>query len=95
MNFRFVTVIVIAFYILSNPVYAYMDPGTWSYLISFILAFISWKYLEKIFRKSDFGMTNAWLLTQAITGHISQPQKLNFILQESSENKKYSKLYLK
>jgi len=60
MNFRFVTVIVIAFYILSNPVYAYMDPGTWSYLISFILAFIAgsmfyikliWTKIRQFFKK--------------------------------------------
>ena len=53
-----------------------------------------WEDHDK-FWKLDFGLTTAWLLSQAITDHFSEPQKFNFVLQKSSGNKKYSKSYLK
>ena len=60
MGLRKITFILIAFYVFPNPIYAYMDPGTWSYFISFILAFIAgamfyikliWTKIRQFFEK--------------------------------------------
>ena len=39
-----------------SPLYAYMDPGTWSYVISFILAFVGGLlfYIKLIWSKIKF-----------------------------------------
>jgi len=60
MDYRKNIVVLISFFIIPNKVYAYMDPGTWSYFISFILAFIAgamfyikmfWAKISEFFKK--------------------------------------------
>ena len=51
-NNRIFKITVLSIMIIS-PLYAYMDPGTWSYVISFILAFVGGLlfYIKQIWSK--------------------------------------------
>jgi hypothetical protein len=53
-------IIIIIIIFVPSPIYAYMDPGTWSYLFSIIIAFSaasffyvksSWGKMKEIFNK--------------------------------------------
>ena len=53
-------IIILLFIFVPSPIYAYMDPGTWSYLFSIIVAFSagflfyvksSWRKMKEIFNK--------------------------------------------
>ena len=57
---RILIIIISTFVIVPNLVYGYMDPGTWSYLFSIIIAFIAgflfyirsaWEKIKELFNK--------------------------------------------
>jgi len=49
-------VIIIIIAIMPNLIYGYMDPGTWSYLISFLIAFFAGSiiYIKSFWIKIKF-----------------------------------------
>jgi len=57
---KFVIVNIFFYFVMPNILYGYMDPGTWSYLLSVIIAFIAgiifylrsvWEKIKEIFNK--------------------------------------------